>query len=220
LLVSKKYKRLAGYFSSVFLDNLVKEINEGINNNKIYIQIVCSPDISEEDRKKIIDGYELRNIINHSIDNVIDSLTQDNAVLPLVSELIAKNTLDIKFAIPKNNLGMFHTKLGIFIDENNNKIGFMGSNNETNNGIFFNHESFVVLKDWENFKYVDEIDKKFELIWNERHPELIVTNVSDVIHSKIDKRINVNQSYEKKLSRIDIEKKYNLYDYQEEAINA
>lgn len=219
LLVAKNYKRITGFFSATFLDNLAKEIQMADELNDLYIQIVCSPEMSEQDKKNIELGYDIRQIIFNNIDETIDRISEDSETLPLISSLIARKKLDVKFVITKNKLGMFHAKTGIVSDLYGDKLAFSGSNNETNNAVFNNYESFVVLTGWENPRHVMEIESSFDKIWNNQVDSLTVIDINYELEEIINKKqTKTKEGKSTPYSAIDIETQYDLHPYQEEAI--
>lgn len=216
----KNYKRIAGYFSPEFLTNLVEEIKTSRENNDLYIQILCSPNMSEQDLSDIKLGYDAREKIKKTIKKTINQFDSENDVLPVVSELIAKKTLDIQFVMTESSYGIFHDKKGVFTDIYGNKIAFTGSNNETINAAYHNYESFVVLTDWIHGDYVENIESDFDLIWDGKKQGLrtydATTEVGNVISEKVGPAYITNRN--KKYPKLAITNKYDLYDYQNKAI--
>ncbi|MDE1549619.1 DEAD/DEAH box helicase family protein [Jeotgalibaca caeni] len=217
---SISYKRIAGFFSASFLENLALEIEESIRNNNLYIQILCSPIMADKDVSAIELGYNLRNQISVMIEDTLKKISEESKALPLIADLIARNALDIKFVIPKIRSGMFHDKKGIFEDSEGNKIGFSGSSNETNRAVFDNYESIVVLNNWENRRHVYEMEEDFNEIWNEKKSDLLVLKVSRELQEKIEEKMAPYSVKETDpFSRINVFKKYpTLFDYQLEAV--
>jgi len=216
------YKRITGYFTPNFLNNLVNEIRDARNKNNLYIQILCSPVISDQDLSDIRLGYDVRKKIYHSINKTINEISADSDILPIISELIAKNIIDIKFVVTENQIGIFHDKKGIFSDSDKNKIAFIGSNNETNNAIFNNYESFILLKGWEQPAHVNEIEHDFDKIWNNDKRGLSTYSATEKIKTTITEKIGSVHSMIKKdkYPRLDITSKYDLYKYQDDAVKS
>lgn len=215
------YKRITGYFSPEFLTNLVTEIKEAKQNNDLYIQILCSPNMSEQDLTDIKLGYNVRDKISKSIYKTISDLDINSDILPIISELIANKTLDIQFVLTDKMFGLFHDKKGVFRDSYGNKVAFTGSNNETVNAAYNNYESFVVLTDWIQSDYVTDIENDFDLIWNGHKTGLSTYKATDEVGSVIEEKIGPAISKAKKVSKypkLEITNRYNLYDYQKQAI--
>lgn len=214
------YKRLTGFFSAIFLENLVTEIKSSSKHNNMKISIVCSPEMKSAEIEDIKLGYEIRELIERKIIETIESFNEDKAdtILPIISDLIANKVLDIKFAIPKNSPGMFHAKNGIFTDTQGNKIAFTGSNNETFYAVNYNYESFTVLNNWNNPVHINDLEKKFDEIWEGKNETLICKDVTSLIKKEADKRNRTNIVNDR-LKKLNIKSQYNLRDYQLTAID-
>lgn len=148
------YERAAGFFTSGSLILISQGINELIKNSGT-MRLICSPKLTEEDIEAINRGYEERsNILQDAILREINGIPDKivNSTLNCLTWLIANNKLDIKIAVPNelrvDNYGIYHEKLGLFHDRENNTIAFYGSHNETMSGIWYNYESFDVYKSW------------------------------------------------------------------------
>lgn len=220
ILNSNIYKRISGYFSAEFLNILTEEIKSARINNQIKINILCSPNMKNEDKEKIAKGYQIRELMENQIINEIENFSNDNEAIPFITSLIAEKTLDIKFVYLKDKSGLFHDKKGVFIDENNYKIAFTGSNNETFSAIYNNYESLTVLTQLDNPKHVEAIEDNFNLIWNNKSADLEVLNVSDKIINKLEEKSNTIREKTEidSFSRINITSVYDLHDYQKEAV--
>jgi superfamily II DNA or RNA helicase len=105
--------------------------------------------------------------------------------LNLLSALIKNDVLQIKFAIPyMTEAGMFHQKIGVFEDSNNDYISFTGSNNESIRGWLENKNSdrFLVSRGWSTQEYeldIAETTKSaFERMWRNNYPGFEITDFS------------------------------------------
>lgn len=223
LFNSKIYKRMAGYFSSNLLEILYQELKETKTFKNIKIKIICSPKLSSKDKENITKGYAYKKILEENVLNEIDELSKDDEGLPLITQLILDNIIDIKFVVGKEGEGLFHAKEGIFIDYENNKLAFTGSNNETFAAVKHNFETTTVFHYTKYPQIVDEIDSLFNEIWEDKNPNLYQININKNIRIKFDelsKQIKT-QKYEKsKREKFSILKQINLYPYQIDAINS
>src|SRR5699024_8516237 len=150
------YKRMAGYFSSSFIEEILEEINYSRYNNDFKIQIICSPELSEEDKESIKSGYEYKAKIENNISKILNDSESDIEELNEFTKLIINGVIDFRFAITKEGNGIFHAKEGIFYSDNNEKIGFTGSNNETKAALKYNFETTSVLKDNESITRMEK----------------------------------------------------------------
>ncbi|MBL0011106.1 MAG: hypothetical protein IPP22_09125 [Nitrosomonas sp.] len=106
-----------------------------------------------------------------------------------IAWLIADGLLQFKIAIPKNDLsGMFHAKLGIFTDKDNESIAFSGSYNMTGRAKT-NWESIDIYSS-QREGAIARIDRKkcdFAKIWEKRDPNLEMYEPSDKLVQKFIK---------------------------------
>ncbi|MGL6294753.1 DEAD/DEAH box helicase family protein [Eubacterium aggregans] len=161
-----------------------------------------------------------------------------------MSNLIASGRLEIKIAFLEtdNIIGMFHEKVGLMCDNENNIVAFTGSMNESANAFSVNYESIDVYTSWsQDEERVLNKQSAFNAMWNDYDPSIHVVsfpNVDSQIIKKyrttnsVDSAINFMEQTASKHSIIEnsIEKKerhgpvipssISLRDYQIEAISA
>lgn len=238
---AKLYQRAVGYFSS---SSLIK-ISEGICSfakNGGKIQLVASPNLSAEDIASIKLGYQSRQeVIEKSLFASLNSFNInefEGKRLNLLASLIACNQLDFKIAYlgdDENSTGIYHEKLGIFVDDCDNTICFSGSMNETGYGLDTNYEAIDVFCDWKSDYELNKcLAKKnsFSLIWQNQEPHLHVEEFISVKNafveryhkSKPDFGLDLLQFPPKEQPKPDnfnpfIPPEIKLYDYQREAIS-
>ncbi len=175
-----QYDRITGYFSSSIYIIAWDALKEFINNQG-KIRILCSPFISEDDARALTSGNQAKSdqIIKQTM---IDELQRmlDSAYLEkpsrLLACLISNGTISIKLAVPNEYSHpvirqLFHDKVGVFFDDQGNKVGFRGSLNETYSGLSNdgNIESVDVFQSWDGGKEAvraDEVADLFERIWS------------------------------------------------------
>lgn len=186
------YKRAVGFFSSSALLEMSAGLC-GLVKNGGKIQLIASPRLSAEDIEAINEGLRRRDEVIE--DALIRELTspkgpQEIARLNLLSNLIASGVLDIKIAFMEtdNMVGMFHEKMGLMYDADNNIIAFSGSMNESFNAFRQNYEAVDVFTSWTRDE--DRVLAKqsaFNAMWNDYEPSIRVREfpqVSDLIVSR------------------------------------
>ena len=170
LSITQTYKRSVGFFSSSVLKSLCGGL-VGLVDNQGSMKIIASPKLSQEDIDIIDASYDKKDsVIKENILNDLKkSLLQVNFdERILLSELILSGVLDIKIVVT-NKRGYYHDKLGILIDQWNNKIAFVGSSNETETGYEINYEKIRVFQSWESnndYRHVEDEEKEFDRLWN------------------------------------------------------
>lgn len=200
------YQRAVGFFSSTALIDLTKGIS-GMIRNKGRIQFIVSPLLSQEDIDAINKGYEKKKIIGEALMREFrepENYFQEER-LNWLAYLIEEGFLEIKVAFtpPNKEMGMYHEKVGIVTDEYGNKVVFTGSLNETINAFHNNYESIVVFNSWEESKeYADEMQRDFDILWNDKDEDLEIIDFPDVIKEKFrvcrKESINLNVDEEEK----------------------
>lgn len=203
LTVSKKYDRAVGFFSSSALAEVAKGISTLVNNQG-KIRIVASPYLSEEDINAIELGYSKRDdiIVNSLLNALKEPINEyEENQLNLLANLIADNILDIKIALTENNnqIGMYHEKIGLLYDLEDNAIAFTGSMNESLTAFSINIESIDVYCDWKNQDEKERVQGKkeaFERIWENKEDKLITKDFPEIKKEIINKYKRTNIDYE------------------------
>lgn len=186
---SISYKRGVAYFTSSGLSEIADGISGLVRNNG-KIQLIVSPDLSQEDIKAIRQGYENReSIIKKALIKEFKDPENDYQKnrLNYLANLIEKKFLDVKVVIT-NNGGIYHEKVGIISDSEGNKITFSGSMNDSKNAYNNNYERVDVFTNWENEEdRVKENEEHFDLAWNNQEPGLTTYEFKDVTDEFIKK---------------------------------
>ena len=216
---ARLYQRSVGFFSSSVFEPIIDGI-VALARNDGRIQLVASPQLSEEDVNAINLGYQKRediitNAFSRDFISGIDAL--DDAKLKLLATLIAKGTLDIKIAVTET-AGIYHDKLGILEDAVGDVVVFYGSANASLNGYQNNYEKIRVVKSWvdaENESIQDE-QEEFRALWEGTNPFVKVYDYRESAKADI-LQILANRQAESEAKPND---PIVLRDYQEEAIAA
>jgi len=217
LKLSTLYQRAVGFFSSTALIDISKGICSLIQNGG-SIQIVASPHLSEDDIEAMKKGYDLREeIVKNAILRTLSSAANyfEEERLNLLANLIADNKLDIKIAITEEtgNYGMYHEKMGIFSDNDGNKIAFSGSMNESTNAFNSNYEAIDVFCNWVSSEENERVIAKetaFLRIWKNNEKNIVIINfpeLSDEIIRKYKRKspnFNIDIEEQKQQEQIEL----------------
>lgn len=174
------YKRAVGYFrSSVYLIAGMAVIDFARRGGKI--QLVCSPELDASDIETIRVGYlEREEIASERLVEEIERLLADSATkfqTKVLATLVAVGALEIKIAIRQPSQGLYHEKIGVFIDEAHNRVSFIGSANESWSGWHpqGNFESIEVFCSWRH-RIEEERSARheanFDNLWAGNTPEV------------------------------------------------
>lgn len=222
---SIKYKRSVGFFSSSVFELIGAGIERLINNGGT-IQIICSPELSEQDIEDIKLGHKLKEralkeAFNQDIDNVLDDIDSNN--LSLLTQLIRDNILNIMLVNVEDKddrLGIYHDKIGILEDKEGNKVLFIGSPNESKNAYKCNYEKIRVSVSWNDsdlLRIKDE-EEEFDEIWNGTNDFIKRYDCTEVVAKKFEGVLKVRN--EDNEDSIEKSGPIILRSYQNDAINA
>lgn len=216
-----RYKRSVGFFSSSVIEPIVDGIVE-LARNGGSIQLIASPQLSEEDVNAINLGYQNREaIIEAAFTRDFTSRVErlDDVKLQLLVDLIASGILDIKIAIT-DTLGIYHDKLGILEDSDGDIVVFYGSANSSISGYKNNYEKIRTAKSWiaSDTESVSNEVAEFDALWNGSNPYVKVYNYKHSAQAQLLKIIAKRK--EGASETFQSEAPIKLRDYQEEAINA
>lgn len=168
------YQRAVGFFSSSALTMISKGI-EGLVQNNGKIQIIASPKLSISDIEEIRKGYEVRKVIENSLIRELNDVNDQEELekLSYIARLVADGILDIKIAFltTKNEIAMYHEKMGLITDSEGNTVAFSGSMNESENAFIGNYESFDAFCSWtSDSERVFQKRMAFKAIWEDYEP--------------------------------------------------
>ena len=232
LKCSKIYKRSVGFFSS----SVFELIEAGLKNfieNKGSIQIICSPELSEQDIEAITLGYEIKKSLmeNKAIEELKKTFADiSNHNLQLLVELISNNQLNFMVVGVSNSIGIYHDKIGLLEDSDGDKVLFVGSPNESKNAYISNYEKIRVSMSWHpgDDERIKDDEDEFDRIWNGQNEFVERIDCTDIIRKEIHKELktrpkeitDAGEENEEHTDEKSTNKAITLRSYQKEAIDA
>lgn len=184
---AKTFDRGVGYFTSGWLSSVSLGIIPLVERGG-KIRLITSPYLNKKDYEAMLMGDEARKdeIIYQALSRGIEQLRADlntDARIAL-SWLVADQILDIRIAIPHNKLegGDFHVKFGILKDEEDSKILFVGSYNDTAHANI-NYEELAIFTsfDGNSNNIIEQKEMLFERIWKNEDPNIQTMEVPDAV---------------------------------------
>ena len=184
LPLTKIYCRAVGFFSSTcFL-----EISYGIigllkNNGKMLL--ITSPRLQDDDIKAIENGYAKKEIFLKAFMRemlIPKDITEKNR-LNVLANLVENEILEIKIAVTDSPArSMYHEKIGLFVDNEGNKIVISGSMNESRTAMTENFESFDVACGWKqgDAERVAIRENDFYQMWNNEQSDLQIIDFPEL----------------------------------------
>ncbi len=195
-----QYDRITGYFGSAIYVIAWDALKDFIHNSG-KMRIICSPFISEEDAHALSEGNHaksdaiIQKAMLEELQRMVSSAYLDKPAR-LLACLISSGIVTIKLAIPNDAAHpsirqLFHDKVGIFYDQEGNRVGFRGSLNETYSGLSNsgNIESVDVFQSWDEGKEAERADEAasfFTRVWEGETDTTLLYELPDSVKRKLD----------------------------------
>lgn len=234
---SVDYQRLSGFFSSSSLAVAASGIGDLVKNNG-SMKLIISPKLSERDFQAIKTSTlepekVFEKIMLSDIEQLKNEFERDHVYA--LGWMLANKKLEIRVAIPYDKegraldsqkveeSGIFHQKVAIFTDAENNIVTFSGSVNESAAGWTGHIEEFKVFRSWDPSEkgYLESDLSKFSRFWENRSPKVDIINLPDAVKNKLIEiapknfeNIDLEKWYERK------KRKMTLYTYQKSAVES
>lgn len=221
---SATYDRAVGFFRSSFY-TIAGSATASFALRGGRIRLLCSPDLTEEDALAIERGLSMRETVDRAAQRELSRILEHPLAQPaaqLLAALVAERALEIRFAIRRGHAGMFHDKVGIFVDSQGNSLSFSGSINETWRAWhpLGNHESFEVFTSWGvDYQRVIDHAEFFEQAWVGRLPGVKTYPASDAFREKLVTRA-AKQEPRRVVASVanEVQPPRSLFDHQLQAI--
>jgi superfamily II DNA or RNA helicase len=193
LLNSRAYDRAVGYFRSTIYLVVGPEMIEFAKRGG-KVRLICSPALYEEDTKSIEEGYSERlDKVSKALDQEIDQMMQSaegEYRTKVLATLVGVGALDIKVAFRPPPQGIYHEKIGVFRDEFDNTVSFIGSANETwsawhERGNFEVIEVFCSWKGGRERERVLRHQSDFEKVWFGEAPGIQIASFPEASKNKL-----------------------------------
>lgn len=177
------YDRMAGFFSSSSFSVAAEGISSFISHGG-KMRLIVSPYLSKEDAAILNDFVNDESAFKEKISVCLTQDIDEDFISSESSEafgwMLSKGLLEMRLVVVTGtngqvlsaeeieSSGIFHNKIGILKDENDNVLVFSGSINETANGWKNNIENFDVFCSWEEnvSRHIEPKMETFEKYWN------------------------------------------------------
>lgn len=192
------YWRAVGYFSSSALEVFGKSLGTFVQRGGT-IRLVTSVELSQSDLEAIERGVSKQGICSHRLEEIVkeqfaDGVGDGTARLGLLLEL---ELLEIKIAVPKSGTGIYHEKIGIFLDDDE-YVAFSGSSNESRNALENNRECIDVYPSWSSPTRAERKREHFLDVWDGTDVGVDVYSFPDAVKSELIRICEEHRSHEEK----------------------
>ena len=194
LMRATRYDRAVGYFrSSIF--HLVQIALSDFVLRRGKMRLICSTSLDETDERVIRASTLTAENIDQTIADEIRASLRDPTTLPIVellATMVKVGALDVRVAYKTDARGVFHTKVGIFHDDDGDAVSFDGSVNETFMAWTHNEERFKTFCTWTpgGREQVNNDQRYFNELWDGRRVSLLVRPLPDVARSILEQHAN------------------------------
>ena len=161
-----QYWRAVGYFSSSALEAFGSPLGQFIKGGG-QIRLVTSVELSEADLRAIENGSPKKEICADRLKQIIESEFADGAGDGTVrlARMLELGRLEIRIAVPTTGTGIYHEKIGLFIDADD-FVAFTGSSNESRSAFEKNRECIDVYPSWSSSQRAERKKAHFKSLWN------------------------------------------------------
>jgi DNA phosphorothioation system restriction enzyme len=178
------YDVAVGYFTTAWIRDAAEGVAQFACNGG-HARWIVSPILSKEDYELLRSNEEhlegnVDNMVSSSFQNLFDALQSDTRTV--IAWLIYDEILEFRIGVLANDLtGDLHAKMGVFTDEDGNKIGFSGSYNLTGRASS-NWERIDIFPNWRNEdlnQRVEEISSDIDDMWLGNDNNLLIFEPSE-----------------------------------------
>ena len=190
--------RKVGYFTTRVLTLYARGL-AGFIGNEGRMRLLVGARLEAEDVRAIEEGADLADVTRRSLLRAFQAPNEEVEVrrLRLLAWMVAIGTLEIKVGLPRDPRtghplaapaadGYFHAKSGVAVDAHGDRIGWMGSNNDTAAAHLSNYEQFMVHQSWAGGQsHIKWIEDRFEKLWENRHPDWITLRIPEAVEQRL-----------------------------------
>ena len=214
LAQAREYWRAVGYFSSSALESFGAPLGAFIKYGG-RIRLVTSVELSQSDLEAVKDGVSKKRICTERLETIIEEQFSEGVGdgVARLGLLLKMERLEIKIAVPKTGAGIYHEKIGIFLD-NEDYVAFSGSSNESRNAFENNRECIDVFPSWRSSKRAQRKRSHFEEVWQGTDIGVEVFSFPEALKKKLLRICGEHRSGNRKLER-----KSKKWKHQDEALN-
>ena len=179
----------AGFFTSRCLAQIAGGLAAFINDSDAILDLMVSPEISEEDREAIRRGIrEPEVVLEEALERLFtEARLSDSAVqrhtVDTLAYLVASGRLRLRVALMER--GIYHKKIWLF-RAGDEWLAVHGSGNATERGLLVNGEQMSIDRAWQDGSrsearvqiFLEQWDRQ----WENRHPTALTVEVSQVLN--------------------------------------
>ena len=187
LAQATEYWRAVGYFSSSSFESFGAPLGEFIKNGG-RIKLVTSVELSQKDLEAIRNGAPKQDVCAERLAIIIETDFAEgigDGTIRL-ARLLELDRLEIQIAVPTTGTGIYHEKIGLFLD-GEDFVAFSGSSNESRNAFENNRECVDVYPSWSSESRATRKKYHFEKLWERTDKGVDVYSFPDAARQELIK---------------------------------
>ena len=175
----------AGFFSSRCLAQIAPGLAAFVNDTRGNLQLMVSPEISEEDQDAIRRGVsDPQTVLNEAMDRLFESARLSESAIErhaveTLAFLVASGRLDMRVVLMAR--GMYHRKIWLFRSADR-WLAVHGSGNATERGLLMNGEQMSLDRTWvdgpRSAERVSMFLESWSRRWDNREASSLTVDVS------------------------------------------
>ena len=185
-----KFDLMLGFFSSSAINVLADGFASFLYNGG-RMRLIINDILTEQDKAAFANGtfdtipfFDLADLEN--LKSILSE--RDAHFFECLSWLIKNDRLEVKIVVPKEGIGISHTKTGVF-DDGLDFVAFDGSCNFSRTALVDNIESLTVSCEWDGNIEVEKargIKEDFEMVFNGKDETVVYMTTEQVRTQLID----------------------------------
>lgn len=191
-----RYDRSCAYFSSSVLAAAARGFGPlielllrlGPAAPRPAVRLVVNEQLSREDVDALLDGGSskgLERILLERLRDPVDALERDR--LGMLAYLVREALLAVRVGVMRRGGGIVHAKFGIVTDQAADAVVFMGSGNESAQGLLGNYEELEITTSWSDPDRHRYYRERFEALWEDRDADVATVTLPDAVRLQLVK---------------------------------
>ncbi|MDH7603137.1 MAG: helicase-related protein [Armatimonadota bacterium] len=190
------YDRCCAYFSSSVLaaasrgfGGLIRNILQyGEKIPKPAVRLLVNEQLDSQDMEALLSTGDYEPLIRKLLKQFkTPKDVLEHKRLEALAWLVANGWLEVRVGLMRRTSGMLHAKYGIVRDSRGNALAFMGSGNETREGLLDNYEELRLFRSWKEKSDTDYYQDCFEKLWADRDEHVMTIPLPEAVKAKLIK---------------------------------
>lgn len=192
---SCSYWRAVGFFSSTAFEAIGSPLGDFVHRGG-RMRLVTSVKLSDEDVEAIERGLSRKEVCETRL---LDQIRQEfhapmGRGAQILAAMLEDGCLEIKIALPVAGRGIYHEKVGVFIDQAGAYVSFSGSQNESLTAFESNYECVDVYTSWDDTRRASQKKAHFEALWTSKASNVEIYDFPDAAKKSLIQRYKVEGS--------------------------